>query len=236
MTCPHEHDAGPYVLGALSPQERVAFERHLADCDGCTRAVRELAGLPGLLARIPVEVVDPDALPEPVPDTLLPGAVRRARRSQRRRGWVAGGLVAAAAVVALGAVGVATLGGDSVDAPPSAAPVAPTTAAPVELRQVGTSSVSGWVSLTSVGWGTRVDLTCEYRNPAVGGYQQDDAPPTYTMVVRKTDGSSEQVASWTGLPGKKLHLAAATAAQRDDITDVEIRSGDGTPVLELSQS
>jgi hypothetical protein len=235
MTCDFEHDAGSYVLGSLSPQERVAFERHLSVCDGCTRAVREFAGLPGLLARIPVEVVDPEQLPAPVPDTLLPGAVRRARRSQRRRTWVAGGLVAAAAAVAAVAVGISVAGSDDEPAP-SASPVSPTTAAPLELRPVGSSSVSGWVSLTSVGWGTRVDLTCEYRNPAVGGYDHEDRVPTYTMDVRTTDGSTEQVASWKGLPGKKMHLAAATAAARDDIVEVVVRSADGTPVLELSNS
>lgn len=44
-----------YVLGALSSTERQDFERHLHSCPRCTEAVSELAGMPGLLAR-----VDPD--------------------------------------------------------------------------------------------------------------------------------------------------------------------------------
>lgn len=40
-----------YVLGALSPEDRQAFEEHLQECDRCAAAVRELAGLPGLLAQ-----------------------------------------------------------------------------------------------------------------------------------------------------------------------------------------
>jgi len=44
-----------YVLGALSSAERRDFERHLHSCPRCTEAVSELAGMPGLLAR-----VDPD--------------------------------------------------------------------------------------------------------------------------------------------------------------------------------
>lgn len=40
-----------YVLGALSPEDRQAFEQHLQECDRCAAAVRELAGLPGLLAQ-----------------------------------------------------------------------------------------------------------------------------------------------------------------------------------------
>ena len=87
--------------------------------------MRELAGLPGLLARVPVEILDPEQLPMPVPDTLLPALVRRVRRSQRRRTWITGGLVAAAAAVAIGAVGISTLRGDD-DEPPSAGPTART--------------------------------------------------------------------------------------------------------------
>ena len=106
-TCGHDHEDGAYVLGALSPEDRVAFERHLPGCPECAQSVRELAGLPGLLARVPVEILDPEKLPMPVPETLLPALVRRVRRSQRRRTWIAGGLVAAAATIAIGAVVVA---------------------------------------------------------------------------------------------------------------------------------
>jgi anti-sigma factor RsiW len=42
---------GAYVLGALAPDERRAYEDHLAGCARCRAAVAELAPLPGLLAR-----------------------------------------------------------------------------------------------------------------------------------------------------------------------------------------
>ena len=232
MTCEFEQWDGAYVLGALSPEDRVAFERHLPGCDGCSRSVRELAGLPGLLARLPVEILDPSAPPQPVPDTLLPALVRRVRRTQRRRTWITSGLVAAAAAVAIGAVGVATLGGDD-DNPPSAlrSPSSgPTTAAPQQMQPVGAGTISGWLSLTQVGWGTRLDLTCTY--PQAGLYG-DSAAPTYTMFVTTTAGSTEQVASWKGLPGKEMHVTGATAADADDITNVEIRGSNGQPLLEL---
>jgi hypothetical protein len=228
--CGHEHEDGAYVLGALSPEERVAFERHLSSCDSCARSVRYLAGLPGLLARVPVEIVDPPAPPAPVPDTLLPALVRRARRTQRRRTWIAGGLVAAAAVVAIGAVGVATLGHD--DAAPQAAPSAgPTTAASQIMQPVGDEPISGWVSLTQVGWGTRLDLTCSYAEKS-STYEDPDWS-TYTMYVHTADGSEEQVASWKALPGKEMHLSAATAVDADAITDVEVRTAAGETVLDL---
>ena len=84
MTCEHAHLDGAYVLGALSPSERLDFERHLAGCAECSRSVRELAGLPGLLAQVDVGDLEPAAVP-PLPPTLLPSLVREVRGSQRRR-------------------------------------------------------------------------------------------------------------------------------------------------------
>jgi len=230
MSCDFEHDDGPYVLGALSVEDRAAFERHLPTCTDCARSVRELAGLPGLLARLPVEIVDPDEPPPAVPETLLPALVRRVRRTQRRRTWVTTGLVAAAAAVAVGAVGVATLGDDG-DSSIAVRPAGPTTAASELMQPIGAEPISGWVSLTQVGWGTRLDLTCSYAEEG-GGYH-DDGAPTYTMYVTTTDGETERVASWKGLPGKTMHLAAATAADADDVASVEVRDSEGDPVLEL---
>ena len=230
-SCGHDHEDGAYVLGALSPEDRVAFERHLPGCPECARSVRELAGLPGLLARVPIEILDPDKLPTPVPDTLLPALVRRVRRSQRRRAWITGGLVAAAATIAIGAVAVTNLGDDDTQstAQPSAGP---TTAAPVELRAIGTDSVSGWLSMTQVGWGTRLDLTCSYGDGDSGDWQ-DPKWSTYMMYVQTSDGRVEQVASWKVLPGKEMHLEAATAADVDDISDIQVRTASGATVLEL---
>jgi hypothetical protein len=230
-TCGHEHEDGAYVLGALSPDERLAFERHLPGCDACALSVRQLAGLPGLLARVPVEILDPEQPPVPVPETLLPALVRRARRDQRRRAWATSGLVAAAAVVALGAVGVATLGNDD-DGTPRAVPSAgPTTAPPQIMQPVGNEPISGWLALTEVGWGTRLDLTCSYAEES--NAYEDPSWSTYTMYVHTADGRVEQVASWKALPGKEMHLSAATAAETDDITDVEVRTAAGDTVLDL---
>jgi hypothetical protein len=228
--CGHEHEDGAYVLGALSPEDRVAFERHLPGCADCARSVRELAGLPGLLARVPVEIVDPDQEPPPVPETLLPALVRQVRQSQRRRTWFTSALVAAAAAIAIGAVGVATLGGDD-DGPPQASSSAgPTTATAVQLHQVGTDAISGWLSLTQVGWGTRLDLTCTYDDSD----WNDPRWSTYTMYVQTADGNVERVASWKVVPGKELHIEAATASEVKDISDVQVRTASGATVLELS--
>jgi hypothetical protein len=45
-------ESGVYVLGALSPAERRAFEAHLTRCHPCRDDLISVAGLPGLLARL----------------------------------------------------------------------------------------------------------------------------------------------------------------------------------------
>ena len=90
MSCPFAQDDAAYVLGALSPAERLEFERHLGGCDDCTprgpRARRHpRPARPGRRrACWSSPVVD-----EPVPDTLLPTLSREVRRARRRRTLVA---------------------------------------------------------------------------------------------------------------------------------------------------
>ena len=128
MTCIHSHLDGAYVLGALAPEERLEFERHLAGCPTCSRSVRDLAGLPGLLAQVSPEVLEAGPEEEPPPETLLPALVREVRRSRHRRRLVVG-LAAAAAVAVLGIGSAAVLthdggGGGAPAAAPSLAPAA----------------------------------------------------------------------------------------------------------------
>jgi predicted anti-sigma-YlaC factor YlaD len=226
MSCELAHRDAAYVLGALSPEERLEFERHLPGCPSCSLAVSQLAGLPGLLAQVSPEVLEHE--PEAVPETLLPALVREVRRGQVRRRWTIG-LVAAVtvAVVGVGTAAVVSLTDD--DTP---AQVGPTISAPREMTQVAQTGVLGQLSLTSVGWGTRIDLTCSYDEPA--GYHGEDAPRSYVLVVHTRDGGTEQVGTWKGLPGKTMHLTGATALTADQIQSVEVRTGTGRPVLELT--
>lgn len=230
--CPHSHLDGSYVLGALAPEERLAFERHLAGCASCSASVRDLAGLPGLLAQVSPDVVESAVEPEPVPPTLLPHLVREVRRQQLRRRWTVG-LAAAAVVVLLGA-GTATVvavTGDDPGASQAGPSATPSLAPPQEMAQVDQTAVLGDLALTSVAWGTRLDLTCTYDEPATS-YQ--DVPHTYALVVHTRDGGSEQVATWSALPGRTMHLTGATALTTAEIASVEVRTETGRPVLELT--
>ena len=101
MSCEYAEQDGAYVLGALPAAERLAYEQHLTTCDECSRAVRQLAGLPGLLSRVDTTVLDDVPADEPVPDFLLPNLVREVRRTRRRRFLLVAGAAAAAVVAVL---------------------------------------------------------------------------------------------------------------------------------------
>lgn len=229
-TCPHAHLDAAYVLGALSAEERLEFERHLPGCSVCSRSVQQLAGLPGLLAQVSPDVLESERVDPPVPDTLLPALVHEVRRTRQRRRWTVG-LAAAAAVLVVVGVGTVAVVAVTDDGPPPTA--VPTLAPSQVMGQVDQTSVWGELALTSVGWGTRLDLTCSYEAPA-GGYQHDEGPPVYALVVHTRDGRTEQVASWQGLPGKPVHVTGATALTTDEIAYVEVLTADGQPVLELT--
>jgi hypothetical protein len=234
MSCQSAHLDGSYVLGALDPAERQEFERHLGGCAECSRAVAELAGLPGLLGRVDPEVLDAVPVDLPVPETLLPALVQEVRRTQRRRLLVTTGLAAAAVVAVVGAVVATGVVGAGDSGPGTAAPTAsadPGDAGREMVAVVG-SPVSARLTLESVDWGTRLDLTCSYAS--TGAYGSPGPSPGYSMVVRSRDGRVEQVASWRALPGRTMRLSAATATDRADIVSVEVRTAEGEPVLRLA--
>ncbi|MDQ4055188.1 MAG: hypothetical protein M3237_21175, partial [Actinomycetota bacterium] len=131
-----------------------------------------------------------------------------------------------AAVIAGGSVAVGlALGEDGADSTEATR----STGQPMEL--VGPDVMSASLALTSVPWGTKLDLTCSYPQPP----EASTGPSkwTYTMFVTTNDGRVEQVATWRALPGRTMQLAAATAANREDISSVEIRTMTGEPLLRL---
>ncbi|MFC5177517.1 anti-sigma factor family protein [Nocardioides taihuensis] len=231
MTCPFAHDDAAYLIGALAPAERLEFERHLPGCEECSRAVAELAGLPGLLGRVDESVLADPAEEPPVPATLLPALVREVQRRRRRTAVWAGVAAAAVAVVAVGVpVGLSQVG-DHGGPPPSASSSAPGAVEVHPMTPVGEVPVTATLGLEQVAWGTRLELTCSYESESVE-YQLPSAVD-YTLYVRRRDGGTEQVGSWRSVDGTTMHLAAATSADREDIASVEVRTPDGLVVLRL---
>ena len=85
--CDDVRDAlGVYVFGATDPAERALVDRHLAVCRECQD---ELAGLPGLLARVtPGELERASTNPPPAappPDRLMNSMLNEVARQHRSR-------------------------------------------------------------------------------------------------------------------------------------------------------
>ncbi|HEY0453166.1 zf-HC2 domain-containing protein [Actinophytocola sp.] len=79
MTCTNTITLGAYLLGALEPHERFAFEAHLAGCDTCRAELVRLAPLPGMLNQISLDDfaddLPPTTLEEAHPTAPLPGPI-----------------------------------------------------------------------------------------------------------------------------------------------------------------
>ncbi len=239
MTCQFAHLDGAYVLGSLAPTERRDFEAHLPGCAECSRGVRELAGLPGLLAQVDVadlEARTPDA---PLPSTLLPALVREVQGQQRRRSLLTAAIAAAVAALFVGALAVGGVFDRSSPTTSAATPTATRSAGPVGQAMEPVSGNTGpakvAVALTGVAWGTKVDLTCSYPQASGddGKWSGPGASSAYALVVHTREGREEQVATWKALPGKTMRLTGATATGRTDITTVEVRTAEGKVLFTL---
>jgi anti-sigma factor RsiW len=85
-------ELGVYILGAITPARRAAVTWHLASCQQCREEVAGLAALPGLLRRLPAEMVEEpasrvgqaaDADPASVPPGDMITRIIRRRRRER---------------------------------------------------------------------------------------------------------------------------------------------------------
>ncbi|MEU7588748.1 zf-HC2 domain-containing protein [Micromonospora sp. NPDC049230] len=231
--CEFAYDDGAYVLGALAPAERAAYERHLGGCASCREAVAEIAVLPGLLGRLDPAGLE-QILPPPAPPrapALLEEARRRRRReraSDRRRYALT--TLAAAGLALLVGVGTAVV--LPRPAGPSGPPVAQgSTPAPqvsmVPMRPVASSGpVHADIGLTGTRWGTEVTMRCGYDTRSSYG----KAYP-FRLVARGPNGASEQIGSWLAAPGDALQLNGATRFTAAELVSVELQRVDGTPIL-----
>ncbi len=214
-----------YVLGSLSPSDRLEFEAHLSGCPSCRQAVAELSGMPALLSKLDggtvaaINAGDQTVEPSAPAPNLLPSllfAVRRQRRRSRLMTWSA--TSAAAAVLAVGLfVGVA--GHSQTSAPPQASVSA------LAMSQVGTTALTSTVSLSSQHWGTFIDLRCVCLAPVYAHHDR------LAMVVVGRNGTHTQLATWVAEPGHTAMPAGSISTPVGQIAAVQVVSADNGRVL-----
>ncbi|QLL08380.1 anti-sigma factor family protein [Mycobacterium vicinigordonae] len=213
-----------YVLGSLSPADRLEFEAHLPDCTRCRDSVAELSGVPALLGRLRRDEVaaidDAASTARDLPAALLPSllaTVRRRRRRTRVLTWAA----SAAAAVVLG-VGVLIGGHGFVG---GFGHHSATTASTQTMQQVGTKLLTSTISLSSHNWGTFINLECYCLAPP------DAKHDTLAMVVVGRDGSQTRLATWVAEPGHTASPAGSVSTPLDQIASVRVVSADTGQVL-----
>jgi hypothetical protein len=208
---PFETFDAAYLLGALSPEDRQAYDLHLRQCPECARSLEELSALPGLLSQVTPEMVQHES---PSSDLLSLTLTRVARvRRRRSAAMVAAVGVAAAACIAL-AVTV------SWPRPASEPPQ-------VAMVVLGNYPVQADIGLEDQGWGTRVSMSCSYGE--TGGRSRD-----YVLVAVRHDGEVAELASWTAMPQDTARIVVGTALKRTDIGALEVRTRSGLSVLRLT--
>jgi anti-sigma factor RsiW len=230
MRCEHEHDDGAYVLGALSPAERAAYERHLATCSFCREAVADIAVLPGLLGRLDpgdfAKLLDPTLMQPPAPSRTphLVNAVQRTRRKERKQTRVrvlSTALAAAVLALVVGVGAMFVMGGSSPSTPPQS-PVAMSQMSPVANGVALTADIG----LTKAPGGTKIDLKCVYNRNA-----PDLKPYTVRLVAHGADDQEDQLGSWTASPGKEFIMSGNTYIGDGSLSRLELVRGDGKVLL-----
>ena len=107
----HGDMIGPYVLGALEPDEMEEMRRHLASCSRCAAEEHALARIPALLDRAQADDEVPILSPA-LEDEVLDRFVReRADAAPRRRRWPRLAIPAIAVAAVIAAILIATLPG-----------------------------------------------------------------------------------------------------------------------------
>ena len=226
-----------YVLGALGPEDRRAYEQHLTGCPACTAAVAELAGMPGLLRKLRPE--DAEALITVPDDGHLhgqqhePGLVQRLattanKRRRRVRATAVAVMVGAAAILAFGGIFIGASLAPSTNVAESPVTSAPTGRA-VMMTPVQPATMNATLTVSSKPWGTRFDWTCNYVN--VGG--KLSAAKSYSMVMTDTSGVETVIATWSATQKPRAtELATSSSTATSKIRRIEIRAVEtNTPLV-----
>jgi anti-sigma factor RsiW len=229
VRCDHEHDDGAYVLGALSPAERAAFERHLSTCSFCREAVADIAVLPGLLGRLDpadfAKLLDPTlSSPAPtrsrMPDLVTAAQSTRRKERKRIRVRVLSTALAAAVVALVVGVGAVFWMGTGAPAQPVAGPMMAMTAVAHEVP------VSAKVSVTPLSAGTRVTLVCTYTDKS-----PDLEPYTIWLKAEGPDGETDTMGSWVAAPGKDFSMSGVTHLVGAALSRLVLVRNDGKVLL-----
>jgi anti-sigma factor RsiW len=149
------HELGVYVLGAIGPGERAQVDRHLAACPRCRDELAGLAGLPGLLRKVPPDVAmqawaddTSGSRPGPPLDRLI-SRVSRIRLRRRLTAAAAALVIGVAAAVGLQVLHARLAGTSAATAPPW-----------IDTDTAGSPATGAWAAVRYAAqpWGAELEV------------------------------------------------------------------------------
>jgi hypothetical protein len=203
MTCQMMMSLGVYALGAADVEERERVEAHLPGCPACRAELARLRPLPGLLARIPDDMLAGGRLPGAV------GPAVRVRRPPVRRRWRAGAAVCAAA--AMGVAGGWWLAPSGGGQPPVTLVLSAANPA---------THVSATAALTATSWGTSIELRLRGLPLNVECH----------LIVRSSTGAVEVAGIWDAWQAGPVVIPASAGWLPADIASMQVATADKTLV------
>jgi hypothetical protein len=223
MNCAMSVHLGVYALGAADAAERSLVEAHLPSCPVCRVELARLEPLPGLLARVPLSLVEAGSAP-----ARLPGQAAAAERSvpagppapagrsllarvRAGKGRIQGGralrwralTAAAAAAAAAGAAGGFWLAQPG--ASPAPAAITLTAANPATHVRVT-------VTLTGTSWGTSIQLVARGLPLNV----------PCSLIVRSRAGGTEVTGVWDAWSEGPVTIPASAGLRPTDIASLRV--------------
>ena len=146
---------------------------------------------------MPVEQVEAPVPFEPLPATVLPALVAVVRREQRRKTVLV--MLGAAAAIVVVALGVGALQAARDDGARARGGRRRARRRPSRRAQpmdvVHDYGMKADVSLTPVGWGTKVLLTCSYPDPE-GEYGDGHAYEYRLVALHRATARADKVMTW----------------------------------------
>jgi hypothetical protein len=207
-TCEMTTSLGPYLLGAVEFDEWSDIDRHLQQCELCQAEVVRLAGLPGLMGKIPLDEVlafsaSSEVAPPPV-QAKRAGGLRLMRSGPlMRTGLLMRAGVAAVVIAILAVFGLITV---------SRQPASSWSHTFALEGANPLTHVSGGASLTAETWGTEIWVKLRGVPPGL----------ECQLMVRARDGRTVVGGAWASGTANGAWIPATAPFGPSQIASLEI--------------
>jgi hypothetical protein len=253
MRCEDGHDDAAYVLGALSPAERAAYEQHLATCSFCREAVADLSRVPDMLDRLDADefarLLDPSLSPLP-PErshrtgSRSPGSSSHGSSSHgssshgssshgsSSHGSLSHGSAPRAKTFSVRLLSTLAAGllivvlGGGVTLWLVNRPAAGTGAGGPAVAMAAVqpnSPITATIRVIGTPGGSKVEMICSYA--------ASEKPYTFRLIAYGPDDQSEQLGSWTPQPGAKFSMQGGTHFPAESLDRLDLVRFDGKIML-----